>query len=187
MGLCAAAIALALSGYGIAGGFSSSPRITGRTAAAAHPATSLSGPTGSAPPSASTTTSISPASSTTTPGSTTTTVPTTTSVPTTTTQASLATSAVLVEVLNGTGAPGLAGSVATALHVVGFSINGTGNASSFKYQTTIIAYRDGDSAGAQTLANHISGPTELVMNSSVPSDEVWLIVGSSFGSVIGSQ
>jgi LytR cell envelope-related transcriptional attenuator len=105
--------------------------------------------------------------------------------PTTTTEAppGVPTSEVLVEVLNGTGATGLAGSVASALAREGFLINGTGDAESFTHATNEVAYPPGLLSSAETLADHVLGASVVKESSQVPSGEVWLIVGSSYAGV----
>ncbi len=112
-----------------------------------------------------------PSSSTTVPSSTTTstTTPPTTTVPTPT----VPVSNVLVQVVNGTGAPN-----------AGFAINGTGDAASLTYTTNVIEYPPGGLADADTLLAHISGPTRLEEDSSIPTHEVYFIVGSSYTGVV---
>jgi hypothetical protein len=106
--------------------------------------------------------------------------PTTTTVP-----VDLVTpSSVLVEVLNGSGGSGAAQAVASSLHAAGFTINGTGDANDFSYGTSVIAYAPGNLAGAETLAHHVEGATHLEEVNNLPaSDEVELIIGSSFSGV----
>jgi hypothetical protein len=123
------------------------------------------------------TVTTSPTTTTTSPTTTTTSTPPTPTVPP---------SEVLVEVYNGTGAPGQATSVASSLHAIGFAINGTGDTSSFGYQANIIQYPAGLTASAQTLADYIGGATSLQVSSSVPPNEVQLITGNSFTGVKSS-
>jgi hypothetical protein len=90
---------------------------------------------------------------------------------------------VLVEIVNGSGASGAATSTASGLHSVGFAINGTMDAPSYSYTTSVIEYPSGGLADAYTVLAHLNGPTELVEDSSVPAGEVHLIVGSTFRGV----
>ena len=89
----------------------------------------------------------------------------------------------LVQVENGSGVAHVATSAASGLHSLGFSINGTGDADSFTYTTSVIEYPPGDLAMADTLLAHLNGATELVRDSSLPAGEVHLILGSSFTGV----
>jgi hypothetical protein len=86
----------------------------------------------------------------------------------------------LVEIFNGSGASGVAASTASGLHAVGFSINGTADASSFTYTTSVIEYPPGELAEADTVLAHLNGPTRLEVDSAVPTGEVHLILGSTF-------
>ncbi len=90
---------------------------------------------------------------------------------------------VLVEVLNGTGTPGQAATVAAELHRAGFAVNGTGNASSFHNPVTVLDYGPGGEPAAQSLASHLVGAAQLRADSAVPPGEVDLVTGASFGGV----
>ena len=85
--------------------------------------------------------------------------------------------------LNGTGQPGQATSVAAALKAAGFSINGTANATSYGYTLSSITYPSGAQAAAETLAAHISGAYRLALDPSLPSGVVDLVVGTDFEGV----
>lgn len=112
---------------------------------------------------------------------------TSTAAPTTTqpvtTPPTVPTSSVLVEVLNGMGQSGAASTAASALRAQGFVINGTGDAASFSHVASVVAYPPGGSAAAHTLAAHVSGAVTLTEDTTVPSNEVDLVVGSSFTGV----
>jgi hypothetical protein len=140
-------------------------------------ATSTTLPATSTPVSSTSTTTSSTTTSSTTTTTTTTTSTTTPPPPT------VPVSDVLVEVVNGSGASGLAATTATALHAAGFAINGTMDAESFIYSTSVIEYPPGDLSDAYTVLAHLNGPTRLVEDSSVPTGEVHFIVGSTFQGV----
>ncbi|WP_447382817.1 LytR C-terminal domain-containing protein, partial [Streptococcus pneumoniae] len=74
--------------------------------------------------------------------------------PTPTSQAPPATTPadVTVEVFNGSGTPGLAGTAADDLTAAGYAIAGTGNADSMDYTRTEIRYAAASKALATTLA-----------------------------------
>ena len=107
----------------------------------------------------------------------------TTSAATVASTTGVAPSDVLVEVLNGSGAPGQATTVGTALHNVGFALNGTGNAKTFQYTTSEIEYAPGHRAAAEVLLGHLNGPAYLQSDTALTGDDVVLIVGSTFRSV----
>lgn len=107
---------------------------------------------------------------------------TTTKTPTT-----VAPSSIHVEVLNGNGIAGAAGDAANDLTKSGFSVSGTGNASSYSYAASEIQYAPGKEAVAQQLASAISGSTQLVSDSSLTGDNLVLTVGSTFNGLVGSS
>jgi hypothetical protein len=111
---------------------------------------------------------------------------TTTTIATSTTVASVPPSEVLVQVINGTGASGQAATTADALHADGFLINGTGDAQSFTYTASIIAYSPGSLGAAQTLQRYIGGASTLEASSAVPPGEVQLTTGNDFTGVSNS-
>jgi hypothetical protein len=91
---------------------------------------------------------------------------------------------VLVDIYNGSGAKGIAATAATGLKAIGFPINSTQDAPSFTYTTNIIEYTPGELMDADTLLAHINGATRLVVDSSIATGDVHLIVGSSFVGVV---
>jgi LCP family protein required for cell wall assembly len=102
---------------------------------------------------------------------------------TTTTAATIPDSSIGVDVENGDGTSGLAGTVSTALHSAGFTVTGTGNGPSFSYTTSEIEYAPGSEAAAKQLASAISGQTQLVSDPSLSGNKLIFIVGSTFQSV----
>ena len=91
---------------------------------------------------------------------------------------------VTVDVFNGTGRAGLAGTTATALRSAGFGVGATGNADRRDYTRTEIRYDPSREAQARTLAAAVSGAT-LVPRAGI-GDSVQLVLGSSFAGVKGS-
>jgi LCP family protein required for cell wall assembly len=89
-------------------------------------------------------------------------------------------SSVKVEVLNGSGVSGLAGSVSTRLASRGFDVVGNGDAASFGYTNSVIEYASAaDRPAAETLKAQLSSVT-LQLDPSLTPGTVDLIVGSSF-------
>ncbi len=89
---------------------------------------------------------------------------------------------VSVEVFNGSGTRGLAGTAAAALESAGFRVAATGNADSMNYTATEIRYAAGDEALAATLAASIPGATSAVADDATPGT-VQLVLGSDFTAV----
>jgi cytoskeletal protein RodZ len=128
----------------------------------------------------STTTSAAPATSTTASSTTTTVSTTTTTVAPVTT---IPASQVLVEVENGSGQPGQAKQVATALTSAGFEVNGTGDATSYNYKESDILYSDGSGTAATTLAAAVEGAVTTTETPGIPTGEVYFIVGADYEGV----
>jgi LCP family protein required for cell wall assembly len=96
------------------------------------------------------------------------------------TLAVLPASQVRVEVLNGSGADGLAGQAATSLTSRGFDVVGTGDAATFGYTSSVIEYAaPADLSAARTLRAKV-GNVRLKHDPSLTSGTVELIVGSNF-------
>ncbi|MFL6131113.1 MAG: LCP family protein, partial [Mycobacteriales bacterium] len=91
---------------------------------------------------------------------------------------------VTVDVFNGTGRAGLAGSTVAALRAAGFGVGSAGNADRRDYPRTEIRYDPAREAQARTLAAAVSGAT-LVERSGI-GDRVQLVIGSGFAGVKGS-
>ncbi|HZB49909.1 MAG TPA: LCP family protein, partial [Mycobacteriales bacterium] len=91
---------------------------------------------------------------------------------------------VTVDVFNGTGRAGLAGTTATALRTAGFTVGGAGNADRRDYARTEIRYDPSREAQARTLAAAVSGAT-LVERDGI-GDSVHLVLGSGFAGVKGA-
>ncbi len=89
-------------------------------------------------------------------------------------------SKVKVEVLNGSGASGIATQAATGLASLGFDVTGTGDAASFAYTNSVIEYSSSaDQAEVNTLARELSHVTDA-KDASLKPGTVELILGSDF-------
>jgi LCP family protein required for cell wall assembly len=91
-------------------------------------------------------------------------------------------SEVSVTVRNGTGLPGRAKDVKTALDAVGFTTGDTGNAATTP--TTEIHYAPGSEFAADLLARHLTSPAALVADSTLGANDLRLIVGTDFTTVM---
>jgi LCP family protein required for cell wall assembly len=89
---------------------------------------------------------------------------------------------VSVEVYNGSGTSGLAGSAATALTEAGFTVTSTGNADSTDYSVTEVRHAPGDASLAAALAAVVPGAvvTEVA---DATTGTVQLVLGSDFNGV----
>ncbi|MGY5885432.1 LCP family protein [Modestobacter lacusdianchii] len=96
--------------------------------------------------------------------------------------ATVAPSDVTVQVYNGSGTSGLAGSAATALEGAGFVVAGTGNADSQEYTVTEIRYAAGDEALANVLLAQVPGATLKAVDDAT-SGTVQLVLGSDFNGI----
>lgn len=95
----------------------------------------------------------------------------------------LSTSKVSVEVLNGSGAQGIAGTTETALAARGFHTLGASSAASFSYTKSVVEYSSSaDLAAARTVEAQLggNGSVTLELNSSVTPGTITLILGSDF-------
>jgi LCP family protein required for cell wall assembly len=85
-----------------------------------------------------------------------------------------------VEVLNGSGANGIAAQAATALTSRGFKIAGTGNAPNFAYTDSVVEYASAaDRSTAESLAAQLSN-VSVQQDASATPGTIDLILGSSF-------
>ena len=108
--------------------------------------------------------------------------PGTTPTPTTEAPRTAAPSEVTVEVFNGSGTPGLAGTAADALTEAGYVIGSTGNADSMDYTRTEIRYAAASKALATTLATAVPG-AKLTADEDVPAGTTHLVIGSDFNGI----
>ncbi|MCZ2822340.1 LCP family protein [Modestobacter sp. VKM Ac-2977] len=87
-----------------------------------------------------------------------------------------------VEVYNGSGISGLAGSAGDELTAAGFQVTGTANADSMDYEVTEIRHATGDEALAAALAAQVPGAVTKVVDDAA-SGTVQLVLGSDFNGV----
>jgi LCP family protein required for cell wall assembly len=93
----------------------------------------------------------------------------------------IAASEVSVEVLNGSGATGIAGTTSTALTSRGFHVLGATSAPIFTYTQSIVQYNSpADLAAARTVEAQIPSSVTLQESSAVPAGTINLILGSDF-------
>jgi LCP family protein required for cell wall assembly len=92
-----------------------------------------------------------------------------------------------LRVLNGSGAEGQAGEVAKGLREVGFNVAGLGQADSFRYTDSVIAYAPGQLDKARVVQSKIQGGTKLQEDSTLRSIDVVVISGGNFGGVVGAS
>jgi LCP family protein required for cell wall assembly len=92
-------------------------------------------------------------------------------------------SQVRVTVRNGTGAPGLATRVGTALSGAGFEVAFKGDADNFRYNRTVIRYAPQTLAKAQVLQNYLVSGANLVADTTLKTVDVAVIVGSDYNGV----
>ncbi len=98
----------------------------------------------------------------------------------------IAPSAIAVQVLNGSGVKGVAGSTNTALTGLGFASGGApGDADRHDYAQTQIRYAPGALGKAQVVASYLGGVGQLVaLTSAAGSAAVVVVVGQDFQAVV---
>jgi hypothetical protein len=96
---------------------------------------------------------------------------------------SVSPSKVNVQVLNGSGAQGMASQVGSDLTNEGFNVVGTGDANNFNYGTSIIEYAGSSDLPAADTLKSVVPNSQVEQNSSLTPGTVELIVGSSFTSL----
>ena len=89
---------------------------------------------------------------------------------------------VRVEVYNGSGTSGLAGTAATSLTQAGFGVTGTANADSMDYAVTEIRHAPGDGPLAAALAGAVPGAVVKEL-AGAAAGTVQLVLGSDFNGV----
>ncbi|HET7013232.1 MAG TPA: LCP family protein [Streptosporangiaceae bacterium] len=93
----------------------------------------------------------------------------------------LSTSAVSVEVINGGGVQGIAGTTSEALTKRGFHVLGATSAPAFTYVQSVVEYNSSaDLAAAKTVEAQLPGDVTLREDPSVPAGTINLILGSDF-------
>lgn len=100
----------------------------------------------------------------------------------------LSTSKVSVEVLNGSGVQGVAGTTEQALAARGFHTLGASSAASFSYTESVVQYSsNADLAAARTVAAQLGKNVTLQLSPSVTAGTVNLILGSDFMALAPQQ
>lgn len=90
---------------------------------------------------------------------------------------------VKVRVLNGSGAPGVAGDTAADLGAAGFSPAGLGDADTFGYSKSEIRYAPSAQARAALLGRYLGGVGKLVADSSIRGTDLVLVIGADWRGV----
>jgi LCP family protein required for cell wall assembly len=106
---------------------------------------------------------------------------------TTTTEPTVSPAKVHVQVLNGSGVNGIAGTTGSALATKGFTVTGTGPASNYNYTSSIIQY---SSAAQLPEVNTLKAELSSVVvqqNSALGTGSINLILGSSFTGLTPSK
>lgn len=89
-------------------------------------------------------------------------------------------SEIRVRVLNGSGVNGQASEVAAGMRGYGFTIDGTGSASTYKYIQPEIRYGTGQKAKALVVQAYVKGGAKLVADPTIRGFDVVLITGSGY-------
>jgi len=98
-----------------------------------------------------------------------------------TTAATVTPAKVHVQVLNGSGVTGIAGTTATALTAKGFTVTGTGPAANYGYTSSVIQYSSGSQLPeVNTLKAVLGGSVMAQQDTAVGAGALNLILGSSF-------
>ncbi|MEO7428209.1 MAG: LCP family protein [Acidimicrobiales bacterium] len=96
---------------------------------------------------------------------------------------SLSPDGVRVKVLNGSGSPGEAGRVSTALVAAGFTSAGTGEADTFGVVRTIVRYKAGAGPAADLVARYLVGGADLEEVTGAIGADVVVVTGTEFAGV----
>lgn len=96
-------------------------------------------------------------------------------------------SQVQVDVLDGSGAVGVAGTTAAALTSRGFNVIGEGNAPNFSYTSTVIQYSSASQMPAVNTLKAELGQAQVQQSGSVQAGTISLILGSDFTGLASPQ
>ena len=96
-------------------------------------------------------------------------------------------SQVQVEVLDGSGIAGVAGSTAQALSGRGFGVIGTGNAPNFSYTSTVIQYASPSQLPEVDALKAAVGQAQVEQSASVQAGNLNLILGSDFTHLVSKH
>jgi hypothetical protein len=88
-----------------------------------------------------------------------------------------------VRVLNGSGQGGQASQASLGLQKAGFSVSGTGDAPSFKYNRSLVRYGTGQRAKALVLQAYVDGGAQLVEDRDLVGGDLQLITGTDFAGI----
>jgi LCP family protein required for cell wall assembly len=93
------------------------------------------------------------------------------------------TGSVRVQVQNGSGTSGQAGTVAEGMGAAGFNVTGQGDAERFDFAQTTLRYATGSEAAADLVRRTIDGPVVLEEVPAIDGADVILITGQDFAGV----
>jgi LCP family protein required for cell wall assembly len=96
-------------------------------------------------------------------------------------------SKVQVQVLNGSGAQGVANTASTSLSNAGFTVTGTGDVPGFGYTSTVIEYSAASDLPAVNTLKAQIGNAQVKQNTTLNPGTLELILGSNFNGVASPQ
>jgi hypothetical protein len=85
-----------------------------------------------------------------------------------------------VEVLNGSGTPGVANKIADCLRTKGFDVKNIGNAPTWNYPVTIVVARTADLASAQQIGAALKTDKVIMMRDTLSIYDVDVFVGADY-------
>ena len=85
-----------------------------------------------------------------------------------------------VDVLNGSGVTGIAGSTASALTAKGFKVTGTGPAPNYAFTSNVIEYSSAAQLAAVNTLKGLFGSVAVKQDAALNSDSLTLILGANF-------
>ena len=85
-----------------------------------------------------------------------------------------------VQVLNGSGVQGVAGTTASALTAKGFAVTGTGAAANYGFTSSVIQYSSAAQLPEVNTLKALVGPVVVQRDTALGTGSLNLIVGSSF-------
>jgi LCP family protein required for cell wall assembly len=92
-----------------------------------------------------------------------------------------------VQVLNGSGVNGVAGTTATALTAKGFTVTGTGSAANFGYTSSVIQYSSAAQLPEVNTLKAQAGSVVVQQDTALGTGSLTLILGSSFHGLGGAK
>lgn len=94
--------------------------------------------------------------------------------------------AIRVRVLNGSGAEGQAREVGKQIGEAGFVVSGLGQAESFRFADTVIAYARGQQDKALVVQSRVLGGSALQEDATIRGVDVVVTTGGNFGGIAGA-